>query len=1035
MTFEWRRRLWFAMMAPMTRLRFHLERSFVSHAHGFAGCLAVALMLTALGQHDRPADGLPPVPVSGLAYTNAFFPGATYRADVPTQESLIGFAAGERASTAAEIERCLKAWNAVALDRTRLVEYARSHENRPLHYLLVTAPANLARLDQIQSGLARLGDPRGISDVDARGLIDTLPAVAWLAHTIHGDETEGSDAALALAYHLVAAEDSMTAQLLANLVIIIDPLMNPDGRDRFVKMIAEHRGALPNLDDQSLVHEGYWPYGRGNHYLFDLNRDWALGVHPETRGRIREVSRWNPQLFVDAHGMGSQATHLFSPPREPVNPNIPAGRADWGLLFARDQARAMDRIPFLYFTGEWHEEWYPGYSDGWSSCRGAVGILYEQARVAEDGVRRPGGRLLSYRESVHHHIVGAMANLETLERNARQLREYFYQTRKAALDPGGPYGQRTFAIPPTANQSRLAALVDLLRLQGIELHQATAGISAPRALDQLGRERQNCALPAGTLLIPNRQPLAHLVSALLEFDPHFTPQSLAEERKELLRFGRSRIYDTTAWNLTMLFGLEAFTLPTDLPEGTKPFDPPSKPAAILDEVDAPVAFVFDGADDHAVTAAARLMERGIQVRASDKSFRFDGRDFARGSIVVTRLDNRDFSGNWREMIERTAMELGLPAAGLTTGLGEGDLPDLGGRHFRRLEPPRIGVLARGRFSSTDYGSIWQAIDQHLGIRHSHLEIDGNPGDLSRYNVLIVPETWSALPTGLLDGLKEWVRGGGTLIAVAASVNAFVAPKAEFSRVRLLGDVLDRLPEYELAILREWEGSTGVVPPLDEIWRHVAKPDLEYPWQTVKGAHPDEKELRKREAWQSLFMPQGAFLAARVDTDHWLTAGCGEMLPILADTQPILMAAEGVEAPVRYGHWVAARPANNASAAAGTGERRSRPDPSDPSDPSDPQANATKDTDKKDGKEPARLGWCAPPPDTETYLRMSGLLWPEAAHRLANSACVTRERLGRGQVILFSTSPTFRGATRGPMRIFLNAVVCGPGWGASQGIVP
>ena len=245
------------MIPPMTCLRLHLERSVVPHAHRFARCLAAGLMLTALGQQDwdRPAAALPPVPVPGLAYTNAFFPGATYRADVPTQESLIGFAAGGRASTAAEIERCLRAWNAAALDRTRLVEYARSHENRPLHYFLVTAPSNLARLDQIQSGLARLGDPRSLSEVDARALIDTLPAVAWLAHTIHGDETEGSDAALALAYHLVAAEDSQTAQLLANLVIIIDPLMNPDGRDRFVKMIAEHRGVLPNLDDQSLVHE------------------------------------------------------------------------------------------------------------------------------------------------------------------------------------------------------------------------------------------------------------------------------------------------------------------------------------------------------------------------------------------------------------------------------------------------------------------------------------------------------------------------------------------------------------------------------------------------------------------------------------------------------------------------------------------------------------------------------------------------------------------------------------------------------------
>lgn len=996
-------------------------------------CL-LSLAVVAGLQQGRTASALSPLDVPGLPYTNAFFPGTTYRADVPTQASLIGFAAGERASTAAEIERCLEAWSAAAPDRTLFVEYARSHENRPLQYLLVTAPSNRTRLDEIQCGLARLGDPRNLDEAEARRLIETLPAVAWLAATIHGDETEGSDAALAVLYHLIAAEDAQTAQLLTNLVIIVDPLMNPDGRDRFVKMIAEHRGASPNVDDQSLVHKGYWPYGRGNHYLFDLNRDWALGVHPETRGRIREVSRWNPQLFVDAHGMGSQATHLFSPPREPINPNFPAGRAEWGLLFAREQARAMDRLPFLYYTGEWHEEWYPGYSDGWASFRGAVGILYEQARVAEDGVRRPGGRLLSYRESVQHHVVGAMANLDTLSRNGRQLREHFYDTRKTAVDPRGPYAQRTFAVRPTANRGRLGALVDLLQLQGIELYQAVGEIRAPRATDQLGRELHDCILPAGTLLIPNRQPLAHLLAALLEFDPHLKSETLAEEREEILRKGQSRIYDGTAWNLTMLFALDALTLPNGLPDGASPFEPAPKPAPLDGDLETPIAFVFDGADDRAVTAAARLMERGLEVRSTDKAFRLGDRDFARGSVVVTCIDNRNRADDWRDLIERTAIELEFQAVGIATGLGEGDLPDLGGGHFRRLDPPRIGLLARGRFNSTDYGSIWQALDQHLGIRHSHLD-DVHPGDLSRYNVLIVPETGSALSTPLLDSLKEWVREGGTLIVVAGSLNSFVAPKAEFSRARLLGDVFDRLADYELAILREWQGRTRSVPPLDQVWTHIANDGVEYPWQAIDGAHPDEKELKKRDAWQSLFMPQGAFLAARVDTNHWLTAGCGEMLPVLADAQPVLMAAEGVEAPVRYGFWVPRPSATNGPVELVAAQASGSADASDGSDRSHTTDKPVRDIAKRDKKEPPRLGWCAPPLHTDTYLRMSGLLWPEAAHRLANSACVTRERLGRGQVILFSTSPTFRGATRGPMRIFLNAIVCGPGWGAAQPIQP
>lgn len=991
--------------------------------------LATATALSGLAvAHGQPAATAPamvPTELPGLVYTNEYFPGAAYRAEVPSQAAVLGFSSGERATSAAEVERCLRAWTNAAPDRTRLVEYARSYEGRPLYYMVVTSPTNLAQLDRIQGDLARLGDPRTLPEGEARELIEKLPAVGWLAYTIHGDETEGSDAALALLYHLVAAQNPEVTRLLEAVVVIVDPLMNPDGRDRFVKMVAEHRGAMPNVDDQSLVHEGYWPYGRGNHYLFDLNRDWILGVHPETRGRIREVARWNPQLFVDAHGMGAQDTHLFSPPREPINPNIPAGRADWGRRFARDQAQAMDRLPFLYYTGEWHEEWYPGYSDGWASYRGAVGILYEQARVAEDGVRRPGGRVLSYRESVHHHVVGSMANLLTLERNGRDLRQHLYDVRKAALEAQGPYGRRTFALLPTANRGRLTALVDLLRLQGIDVFVATNDSQVALATDQLGREWKDRVVPAGTLLVPNRQPLGNLVAAMLEFDPRLKPEVLLDERQELLKKGRSRIYDTTAWNLTMLYGLEAWTLPTDLPPWASPYVPvstlPLLPAAEPEFV----AWVIDGADDRSVAAAARLSERGVEVRVSDKPFRLDNREFARGSVVVTRLDNRHVPADWRAALSRTAGELGLEAIGIRTGLGEGELPDLGGRHFRRIEPPRIGLLTRGRFSTGDYGSIWHALDHHLGIRHSHLD-ETSPGDLSRYNVLIVPETWGGLSAGLVDGLKDWTRQGGTLVVVAGSANPLITAKAEFSRVRPLAEVFDKLPEYELTILREWLGRTGGLPPAERVWAHTASTALEYPWQAIEGGSPDEKELKKRDAWQSLFMPQGAFLASRVDTNHWLTVGCGEWLPVLADPQPILMAADGVEAPLRYGYLVPAVTRTNVA------EATPKPEAAG-ANPKDDAAR--KEGEKKDRKDAPRVGWCALPPGTEMHLRMSGLLWPEAAHRLANAACVTRESYGRGQIILFATPPTFRGGARGTTRLFLNAVAYGPAWGASQPVRP
>jgi hypothetical protein len=958
-----------------------------------------------------------------LTQAVTFFPGAVYRTNVPSQESIVGFACGQRAASVAEIERCLRAWTAAAPDRTRLVEYARSHEGRPLYYVVVTAPKNLSRLEAVQAGYAKLGDPRALTEADARPLLDTLPAVAWLGYTIHGDETEGSDAALAVLHHLIGVEDAKVAKLLEDVVVIIDPLMNPDGRDRFVKMIAEHRGVAPNVDDQSLLHTGYWPRGRGNHYLFDLNRDAIYGAHPETRGRLRALARWNPLLVVDAHGMGPQDTHLFSPPRAPINPNLPGGRARWGELFARDQAAAFDRHRLLYYTGEWHEEWYPGYADAWASYRGAIGILYEQARIAADGVRRPEGRLLTYGESVQHHVIGNMANLATLQAHSRELLEHFYNTRRAAVAPTGSYAKRVFAILPTPNGSRRRAFLEVMHLQGFEVFETAGGFTAASATDWLGRQWKQKPIPPGTVLVPNRQPLGHLVAAMLEFDPHFTPAVLEEERRELLQKGKSRIYDTTAWNLTMLFGLEALSLETDWPENARLFAPPTNSPAGLSRASGPaMAFVIDGADDRSVAAAARLLERGVQVRVADEAGRLGSQDFRRGSVVITATDNRTFGGDLPEAVNQTARELGLTVAAIDTGLGVGDLPDLGGDHFQRLEPPRLALLGREGSNPQDFGATWFVIDHHLGIRHSHLaSSEGSEGwDLGRYNVLIVPDGRVAFSSNRLAGLKEWVRAGGTLIAVGGGAAGLISEKADLSKVRSLPEVLGRLADYELAIFREWMGRTGALPSPERLWAHIATAGLQYPWQLVDGPHPDEKELKKRDAWQTLFMPQGAILAGRVATNHWLTFGCGDLLPVVVSKQAVLMAAEGVEAPIRYGYLESTgKPASSATNATDKAKGDT--------------AGDKKESDKR--KEPSRIGWCALPDGTEMRLRMSGLLWPEATQRLANGAWVRREALGRGQVILFATPPAFRAAARGQIRVLLNAVVYGPGIGAAQPVRP
>ncbi|MFH0981494.1 MAG: M14 family metallopeptidase [Planctomycetota bacterium] len=995
-----------------------------------ASLLVAPLAVVAAAWSPAPPTAPPAAPgaeLPGLKYDVPFFPGAQYDPAIPTPDSVLGFEVGSRPASHAQIEAVITALAAKS-PRAKLFEYAKSHEGRALYYLVLSSEANLKGLEPIKADVGKLADPRSVSAEEGDRLAETLPAVAWMAYAIHGDEMSGSDAALALAYHLAASTDEAVRKMLDELVVIIDPLMNPDGRERCLANVTQNRTVQPSVDDQSIIHTQVWPWGRMNHYLFDMNRDWIYGTQPESRGRIAAAGQWHPHFFMESHEMGSQDTFLFFPPREPLNPNMPPNIRKWFPVFARDHAAAFDRLGWRYYHGEWNEEWYPGYSSTWAALRNAAENLYEQAQIVSDGVRRMEGTIQSYREAVHHQLVSSIANLQTLQANRHQvLRDYLAERRKN-VSAEGPYAGRTFAILPSANTGRLRTFTDLLTLQGFEMYTPDRDFTAS-GKDRLGREFNDRTFPGDTILVPNRQPEAPLVAALLEFDPHMTVEFLNDERRELLRFGRSKLYDVTAWNLAMMFDVEGYELAMALPEGAVRF------TGIADglptpreEAKAQVALVIDGADDRCITAAGRLMERGVHVRVADKPFQFDGRDFARGSVVITWKDNLNFAGDLDETVAQAAAEVGLRALGVKSGLGPGDLPDLGGQHFVLLEPPRIAVLGRDAFNPYTYGEIWHLIDHVLGLRASYLNADHFGGaDLRRYNVVVLPDTFGDAPKVPIEGWKAWVEGGGTLIAIGSSAAALTKETEGLGSTRLLSEVLTQLDEHRQAIVREWEARMSTIDP-STVWARNPPAELSYPWLIGQsGDKPDEDELKRRDAWRALFSPQGVILAGRVDDRSWLTAGCGDYVPVLWWGDTVFVAFQDVQAPVRLGVYIPdtkPRPAEKAESTqpAQTGTTQ-------------PEIDGSKKEAHPAQEEKGKPGWTVAPPGYELRLRMSGLLWPEAADRLAHSAYVTRERIGSGQVILFASSPTFRAAALGTTRVFANAVVCGPGMGAAHPIRP
>ena len=909
-----------------------------------------------------------------------------YIETIDKPNKFLGFEYATRVATPEQITAAIQAWSKQS-DRLKVIEYARTHENRPLHAVFITSPENLNNLDQIKDKVTKLSDARLTNDRTAKSLIDQLPAIAWMAYSIHGNETSGADAALGIIYHLIASKDKDVIEMLDEMVVIVDPVMNPDGRARFAKNLEQYRGTAPNYDDQSLIHTGDWPYGRTNHYYYDLNRDWVYLTQPETQGRVSLINEWKPQILVDAHEMGSQDTFMTGPAREPINKNVDYDLIKWGNVFAQDQGEAFDRRDWRFYTGEWHEDLYPGYSF-YVAFKGTLGILYEQSRMAEDGVRRPEGTIQSYKESVHHQYVSTLINLKTLRENSKAMYKDYWDGRKFNISSNSKYANRSYVILPTKNNGRLNVLANKLKAQEIEIYQNNKPISVSNVLKQNGVIEDEYIIPTGSMIIPNKQPEAPLISAILEFDAEIDESVLQEEKQKSIKNGSSLMYDTTAFNFTMMYGLPAVTVPQNI---TKNLDVWSPYQETIEVNKGAVMWAVDGKDDRSVAFAARLMEQNIEVRIIDKDSSLSGHNLSRGSVVVIAMDNPAFK-DLHLAVNSTALSLDLSVVSIESGFGPGELPDWGGRHFRLLERPQIAILSHEGFSSYDVGVSWWSLDHHLGIRHSQLNSSLTAyGDLRRYNTIILPSGNPDISDYAKSMLMDWVKQGGTLIANNASSRSIIS--SNIGNVKNLNKTFENSKTFNFDLMREiysLEDQIDITNAND----NKANLQISYPWESTDKTYTKD-QLEMRDKWQSLLMPSGAFVATRNDDEHWLTFGTDKILPVLYSNYPILMTGGSSEAVLRIGELM-------------------------------PNSEIS---------ENRTINWSQIPAGYDMNVRMSGLVWPEASQRIANSAYLTRERIGKGQVILFSGEPNFRGSARGTNRLWLNAVVYGSGLGTSSRITP
>ncbi len=686
------------------------------------------------------------------ARAQELWPGAVYDPKVPTMKATLGHDVGEEISTPEEITVYLKALAAAAPDRTRLIEYARTWEGRPLHVIVIGTPERIAGLDALEANFRRLADPRSVSAAEGDRLAGELPVVVWLMHAVHGNEISSSDAALAEAYHLLAATGDATVQtILKNDLILIDPLENPDGRARFSFQNRFGRAASPDADRLSAEHDEPWPGGRTNHYLFDMNRDWFSRSQPETRGREAISLRFFPQVVVDLHEMGGDSTYYFAPPADPINPYITSTQQKWLESFGRANAARFDERGFAYFTREVYDSFYPGYGESWPMYHGAIGMTYEQASARGLTFKRSDKTTLTYHDGILHHFTSALTTCLTAATNRQQIVRDFLDYRRSAIAEGEKSTTREYVLVPGIDPTLAGRLADSLASQGIDVRRADEAF-------KVGTRQ----IPAGAFLVANAQPSGRLLRNLLEPDVK-QPESFVKEqdRRRKKRIG-DQIYDVTGWSLPGLYGVDVVTSAQALGVKATPVNPAAA-APPTTVAQAKVAYLIPWSAG-AATLVIKALNAGVHVSQASRSLTIGTRTFPTGTAIVRTAGN---PAGLAETLGRLAGGTGAEIVPLDSGWVDSGA-SLGSGDVVWLKAPRVVLAWDAPTQSLSAGWARYVLERRYGVPVTAIRVSSlGRLDFHDADVLVLPQGNYAgeISDELLRRIRDWMRGGGTLVTI------------------------------------------------------------------------------------------------------------------------------------------------------------------------------------------------------------------------------------------------------------------------------
>ncbi|GAB3010561.1 M14 family metallopeptidase [Cyclobacterium sediminis] len=664
----------------------------------------------------------------------------TYDENIATPSSILGFEVGEWHANHTQVVNYYRAV-AEQSSRATLINYGSTYEKRPLLMLAVSSPKNIKQLDKLKEQRGGLRYPDFKSDLQG------MPVVMYMGHSVHGNESSGVNASLLSAYHFTAAKE--IEEDLDNIILLIDPAINPDGINRFASWVNSHKSYYPNGDRNNRELNETWPRGRTNHYWFDLNRDWIPVQHPESQGRIAQLQAWLPNIVLDFHEMGTDNTYFFQPgiPSR-NNPLTPAKNFELTEKIAGYHAKYLDKIGSLYYSKESFDDYYFGKGSTYPDIQGAVGILFEQASSRGHLQENVFGEI-SFPFTIRNQFTTALSSFDAAIDLRVELNTYMSDFYKEAKEAYTNDDNKAIIFGALEDYGRTFHFADVLLRHDIQLYSLEEDVTLNGVPFKSGK----------SFIVPLDQPQYRLINSLFETRTTFQD---------------SLFYDVSTWNLPMSFNLNYMSLSSKILNLAKVENVSKgltfKKGEVVGKAGA-YSYAFEWEEYYAPKALYKLMDLGYQVRVSHKEFQTkDKKSFGRGTILVEKGNSDRSEEAFYEDLKSIAATTGINIHALTTGLTAG--VNLGSPSISVLKKPSIALLVDDGVGSSDAGEIWHLFDQRMEIPITLMPTHRMSGaDLNRYNVIILPTgNYGGFGEREAEKLKTWVQKGGTLISRGSAMN-------------------------------------------------------------------------------------------------------------------------------------------------------------------------------------------------------------------------------------------------------------------------